>query len=42
MSFILRAGVYGVECRGQGAPAPGKPVEIRVVAGETQETKLQE
>ncbi len=42
MSFILRAGVYGVECRAQGAPAPGKPVEIRVVAGETQEAKLQE
>ena len=42
MSFILRAGVYGVECRAQGAAAPGKPVEIRVVAGETQETKLQE
>ena len=42
MSFILRAGVYGVECRAQGAAAPGKPVEIRVVAGATQETKLQE
>lgn len=42
MSFILRAGVYGVECRAQGAAAPGKPVEIRVVAGETKETKLQE
>jgi hypothetical protein len=42
MSFILRAGVYSVECRAQGAAAPGKPVEIRVVAGETQEAKLQE
>ncbi len=42
MSFILRAGVYNAECRAHGAPAPAKPVEFRVVAGETQETKLQE
>jgi len=42
MSFILRAGVYSAECRAQGTPAPAKPVEFRVVAGETQETKLQE
>lgn len=42
MSMILKAGVYDVECRAQGAPAPAKPAQIRVVAGETQEAKLQE
>ena len=42
MSFILRAGIYDVECRAQGAPVPAKPAEIRVVAGGVQEAKLQE
>ena len=42
MSFILKAGDYEVECRAQGAPAPAKPAQIRVVAGETHEAKLAE
>jgi hypothetical protein len=42
LSFILKAGTYEIECRAQGAPAPAKPAEIRVVAGETQEAKLAE
>lgn len=42
MSFILKAGIYDVECRNKGAPAPMKPAQIRVVAGETQSTKIEE
>ncbi len=42
MSFILRAGVYDVECRSQGAPAPVKQTQIQVVAGETREAKIEE
>ncbi len=42
MSFILRAGVYDVECHAQGAPAPAKQTQIRVVAGETREAKIEE
>ncbi len=42
MSFILKAGVYDVECRAQGAAAPLKPAQIHVAAGQTQEAKLEE
>ena len=42
MSFILRAGVYDVECHAQGAPAPAKQTQIHVVAGETLEAKIAE
>ena len=42
MSFILKAGAYEAECRSQGAPAPVKPAEFRVVAGQPQEAKLAE
>ncbi len=42
MSFILKAGVYDVECRSQGAAAPAKQAQIQVVAGETREAKIEE
>jgi hypothetical protein len=42
ISFILKAGLYDVECRGKGAAAPAKPTQIRVVAGETQSAKIEE
>jgi len=42
MSFILKAGVYDVECRSQGAPAPAKQTQIQVIAGETREAKIEE
>ncbi|MBI4725301.1 MAG: hypothetical protein HY765_10070, partial [Rhodomicrobium sp.] len=40
MSFILKAGLYDLECRGKTAPASAKKTQIRVVAGETQTTKI--
>ncbi|MGO8954419.1 MAG: hypothetical protein ACLPWS_15050 [Rhodomicrobium sp.] len=42
VSFILKAGDYDVECRPQGASAPGKSARIRVVPGETQQAKIED
>jgi hypothetical protein len=42
ISFILRAGLYDLECRGKGAATPAKQAQIRVVAGETQSAKIGE
>lgn len=42
MSFVLKAGVYDLECRSQGAPVPVKPAQIRVVAGQVHEANIQE
>ncbi len=38
MSFILKAGVYEVECSAKGGH--GKPTRIHVVAGETRQAKI--
>ncbi len=42
MSFILKAGDYDVECHSQGASTPAKQTQIRVVAGETREARIEE
>ncbi len=42
ISFVLKAGLYDLECRGKGATAPTKQAQIRVVAGETQSAKIEE
>jgi hypothetical protein len=42
MSFILKAGVYDLECINKGAATPAKQGQIRVVAGETQSARIDE
>jgi hypothetical protein len=42
MSFILKAGLYDVECRQPGSPAPAKQTQVQVVAGETRQAKIAE
>jgi hypothetical protein len=42
LSFIVKAGVYDVECRKKGASGPPKQAQIHVVAGETLVTKIEQ
>jgi hypothetical protein len=42
LSFIVKAGVYDVECRKKGASGAAKQAQIRVVAGETLVTKIEQ
>ena len=42
MKFTLRAGTYDVECRAPNAATPAKQTQIKVVAGETKEVKIEE
>lgn len=42
ISFILKAGLYDIECRSKGAQTPTKPTQISVVAGETVTAKVEE
>lgn len=41
ISFILKAGVYDLVCAAKGAAAPAKPVQIKVVAGETLQARIE-
>jgi hypothetical protein len=42
IDFILKAGVYDLECRPMNASAPAKQMQVSVVAGETKEAKFGE
>lgn len=42
MSFILKAGLYEIECKGKGTAASVKPSQLRVIAGETQTLAIDE
>jgi hypothetical protein len=42
ITFILKAGVYDIECRPAGAQAPLQQAQIRVAAGETVQAKIGE
>ncbi len=42
VSFILKAGLYDVECHGLAPSAPVKQTQIRVVAGQTLSARLEE
>jgi hypothetical protein len=42
ITFILKPGVYDVECRPAGAQAPLQQTQIRVAAGETVQAKIGE
>jgi hypothetical protein len=42
ITFILKPGVYDLECRPAGAQAPVQQAQIRVAAGETVHTKIGE
>jgi hypothetical protein len=42
ISFILKAGLYDVECHGQGGSGSAKSAQIRVVAGESSQAKIED